>query len=378
MQDTLSVQEKIKKFNTNSNTTSEKPKERTYETRQQEINPTKRLDPNVMNRFKKTPEVKPVVRTQQQNKPPAGKLGRNVMNKFETTADVKSEIRNEPIKRQVNKLDASLINVYKKRTVETSESRQQVTKPIGRINANLMDKFGKSNEPKKEYKPRQSTKINSEIIKSIGNSILPESLTPYRISLPIKLLNKTKERMETDEELKALKNSLEVIKKLCKSNDYVILFDSAEDGDGSNRVLRNKVFGKRKLCFLTWDNSDNCFGGYVRSTITTDNVQDNISDKNAFLFSLIRNGLIVKDKFKIKEGEEDHAFYLMDGDGKSLYGFGGIGGCVRDVRIFSVGCEGSFFNSKYFSSNENYSFVDVTYPDTFAVKRIIVIQMDEL
>ncbi|KAL7718762.1 hypothetical protein QTN25_003719 [Entamoeba marina] len=190
---------------------------------------------------------------------------------------------------------------------------------------------------------------------------------------------KTEQLIKTnDKDLKIICNSMNVLKQWSNKNIFNIVFDSKVNGDGSKRVLHDKVYNKSNLYFISFDENNNVFGGFLNNKIDKSGYKYDccISDENAFVFSLIRNGIVNNKRYFLKNGEDKAFLLLPDSPSGWLYNFG------KDVFVFKVGSNEScctdddYYFSIYSYKNDKKLFTDITYPDEFAVRRIVVIEMN--
>ncbi|KAL7720408.1 TLDc domain-containing protein [Entamoeba marina] len=172
-------------------------------------------------------------------------------------------------------------------------------------------------------------------------------------------------KIQQDKEIVELIPSFNKLKEWSGKQKCSIIFDSKIDGDGGNNVLMNKVMNKQNLYFISFDNQNNVFGGYVDTIINK--TGDWITDPNAFVFSLIRNGKMKNIKYEIKNSQ--YAFYSLSNDNQ-LYGIGG----GHDIGIWKIGDSNSYCNPHSYEYNgEQHPIVDKF---NFTTKRILVIQMN--
>ncbi|KAL7715602.1 TLDc domain-containing protein [Entamoeba marina] len=175
---------------------------------------------------------------------------------------------------------------------------------------------------------------------------------------------------KNDVELKQFNNLIDSLIKWSDKSNYTILFDSDLDGDGKD-VLHHKVFNKKNLYFIHFDNENNVFGGYMNEVINNKNSY--INDPNSFVFSLIRNGVITNKKYDIKNDQQLNAFDLQS-DYDYLYWFGYENGkfdmVIPKIGYFSAtSCIPNIYNY----NEENQPLRDEkTY---FTMKRILVLEM---
>ncbi|KAL7718457.1 TLDc domain-containing protein [Entamoeba marina] len=173
------------------------------------------------------------------------------------------------------------------------------------------------------------------------------------------------------EELKEINASLEILYEWSDKHNFNIIFDSEKDGDG-REVLANKVRNKKNLYFISFDNENNVFGGYLSEFI---NKTGWIKDTSAFVFSLIRNGKIENMKYKIKDGQDGNSFYLYT-NCDLLYCFGYNDGRSYDVTVLKIGCSGA-----YFCNPCSYEYNGKQQPlrnntTNYIIKRIVVLEMN--
>ncbi|KAL7722943.1 TLDc domain-containing protein [Entamoeba marina] len=177
------------------------------------------------------------------------------------------------------------------------------------------------------------------------------------------------ERYDVVRDTNPINDSMWLLKEWSETTSYNIIFDSKVDGNGGDNVLHDKVFGKTNLYFITVDCYGNVFGGYISNKIDKSNSY--VSDKNSFVFSLIRNHEVKNVKYPLKHSC-DNAFQLYSNDSdKMLYTFG------WDFWVYQVGYGRSFCNLLdeycfYGNKKEKYTFVDYA---QFEVKQLIVIEM---
>ncbi|KAL7720518.1 TLDc domain-containing protein [Entamoeba marina] len=193
-------------------------------------------------------------------------------------------------------------------------------------------------------------------------------------------IKKELQRIEFDDaEMNIINNSMGMLKQWSCKNTFKIIFDSKVDGDGDNYVLHDRVMNRRNLYFIISDNKGNIYGGYVGNKIhksgsySSHHDKSFIRDKNAFVFSLIRNGEDKNTQYFMRQNE-DRAFILNNDSDSRLFTFG------IDVHVYPIGIEKSrnFCNNNcYFNFNtEDKALTDLLSPKYFEVHRIIVIQMN--
>ncbi|KAL7721843.1 TLDc domain-containing protein [Entamoeba marina] len=162
---------------------------------------------------------------------------------------------------------------------------------------------------------------------------------------------------------------IDLLKKWSNKTTFNVVFDSDINGNGEN-VLLNLVFNKSNLYFISFDENNNVYGGYIGNEINRYN-QD-ILDENAFVFSLIRNGKVNNRVYSIHEGE-NRAFWLFSKNSECwLYAF-------ADFVVSKIGVDLSFCvddNFFYDYKNDITPLTYVTYPKKFIVERVIALQMN--
>ncbi|KAL7721687.1 TLDc domain-containing protein [Entamoeba marina] len=142
-------------------------------------------------------------------------------------------------------------------------------------------------------------------------------------------------------------DSISSLKNWSNKDTFNVIFDSDIHGDGwSNNVLRDTVYRRSNLYFITFDINNNVFGGYLNKTINT--IGCGIEDDNSFVFSLIRNG-------------------------GCLYAFG------DDIHVQRINNDESYCKCDYYDyNNEQNPLINIITPpyQTFQTTRIIVIEMN--
>ncbi|KAL7720455.1 TLDc domain-containing protein [Entamoeba marina] len=190
-------------------------------------------------------------------------------------------------------------------------------------------------------------------------------------------------------------SSIDKLKKWSGKQHYNIIFDSKMD---DQQALEYKVFNKRNLYFISFDNENNVFGGYVNELINEKD--DEITDPNAFVFSLIRNGTIKNMKYNIKKGVEKNAFYLFSNNGcgptnNYLFKFGSISsgtivksGYYRGKYCNCLDDDGHDISIKCIGRNNSFSCNPVSYEyngeqqplrnnsKNYIIKRVLILEMD--
>ncbi|KAL7722955.1 TLDc domain-containing protein [Entamoeba marina] len=216
------------------------------------------------------------------------------------------------------------------------------------------------------------TTIYNNRIKELNNmkveksDIVKQLIKQVQIQQPIKT---------NDNGMDVINNSMNLLKQWSNKNTFNIIFDSDIDGDGWNNVLYNKVFKKSNLYFISFDGNNNVYGGYLDTKIDKSGDWIWITDKNAFIFSLIRNGKVNNKKYFMKQGK-DQAIILWNNDPNGyLYQFG------SDIGVYKMGsnyscCTENNEYCDYEYNNDNKPLTDITLPNKFVVQRIVVIKMN--
>ncbi|KAL7714440.1 TLDc domain-containing protein [Entamoeba marina] len=207
----------------------------------------------------------------------------------------------------------------------------------------------------------------NHIVERIKNEEQNKGIEPSIYNKRIKDLESAKVSKYCQLDLELNNSNIQFVDKMINENQYKIIFDSDIDGDGGNNVLYQRVLNKSNLYFLSFDNEDNVFGGYVKNTIYIANQY--LSCENAFIFSLIRNGYMETKRYNIKKGREDNAFQLYKDQAEGLYRFGG------DITIRRVGCHTSCCDLVDYEYDKKQPLTNKIYPFKYEVMRIIVVQM---
>ncbi|KAL7719088.1 TLDc domain-containing protein [Entamoeba marina] len=170
-----------------------------------------------------------------------------------------------------------------------------------------------------------------------------------------------------DIEMSFINDSIENLKQWSEMNTHQVIFDSKVDGDGyTNNVLCDRVYGRSKLYFITFDGNGNVFGGYV--SVNIDKAYVGIQDNKSFLCSIVRNGQKSNGKYPIQPNYVNNAFTLCCNNPDAiLYKFGSnfvvykIGGNAQSI------CNSNEFSGNQFVNNNNYK-----------AQRLIVLQMKQV
>ncbi|KAL7713778.1 TLDc domain-containing protein [Entamoeba marina] len=164
-----------------------------------------------------------------------------------------------------------------------------------------------------------------------------------------------------------VQQEINTLKAWSNLDQFQVIFDSDEQGDGSENVLLNSVYNKNQLYFITIDDNGNMFGGYVSTYIN--HVNEYTSDNKSFIFSLKRKGITKNKKYFLKKGLEDVAFYLYS-NSDTLYQFGGY-----DVVIHKVGSFQSYCLLDCYNCFNEQTPLNTPYTNPFTVNRLLVIRM---
>ncbi|KAL7716176.1 TLDc domain-containing protein [Entamoeba marina] len=161
-----------------------------------------------------------------------------------------------------------------------------------------------------------------------------------------------------------IKDSIKQLKIWSNKTESSVIFDSKFDGDGSNNnALHNIVFNRSNLYFITFDNDNNVFGGYVDKRIAGSGMPSYVIDEKAFVFSLMKNNKV----------NAKRAFLLRNNHSNGrLYEFG------TSIVIYKVGCN----KSCCYGRDDFYDYGDDVFPLTgaslgikFEATRIVVLEM---
>ncbi len=110
---------------------------------------------------------------------------------------------------------------------------------------------------------------------------------------------------------------------MTKSSKGILLYRATRDGFTS-QAFHSKCDGKGNTISIIKNNLNYVFGGYASSAWNSSGTW--INDPNAFLFSLRRAGVSLKNKFTVKEPE-----YALVGNS----GYGPTFGGGHDIHIFN-------------------------------------------
>ncbi|KAL7715424.1 TLDc domain-containing protein [Entamoeba marina] len=158
------------------------------------------------------------------------------------------------------------------------------------------------------------------------------------------------------------------LKEWSNLNEFTLLFDSDIHGFVNNKEFSSYLLNKKNLYIINFDEDGNVFGGYVNSRITDS--RSFITDENAFVFSLLRNGVVKNSKYNIIPSSKNESFALVGSLG--FYVFGKI-----DIAVKQLGDNAAFCKQASFNYNgEEFPFTDHQFPNTFKLLRIVVVEMN--
>ncbi|KAL7713152.1 TLDc domain-containing protein [Entamoeba marina] len=173
-----------------------------------------------------------------------------------------------------------------------------------------------------------------------------------------------------DGQLQQIGLNIDTLNSWTETTKCSIVFDSNLDGIGTNNILSSRLFGKSKLCFISFDDDGNVFGGFLNTEIKK--INSWISDTKAFVFSLYRNGDYSPTQYKVKKNKDDNSFALYSNN-DCLYQFGYFG----DVYVWTIGINGSKCHQSDFEyQNNKICLNDKQDPETFITRRLVVLEME--
>ncbi|KAL7718014.1 TLDc domain-containing protein [Entamoeba marina] len=163
---------------------------------------------------------------------------------------------------------------------------------------------------------------------------------------------------------------LNILKQWSGLRNCTILFDSDQDGDGSQNVVRNILLNKKNIFCIHFDDHDNVYGGYISTKITKSRIS--IKDKNSFVFSLISKGITNINQYKINKEVNDLSFYLYSNNKyQHLYQFG-----VDCIVVNRVGGTKSYCSNSCYEFNNKMNPLTDHFLHNFTIQRVIIIQMN--
>ena len=160
-----------------------------------------------------------------------------------------------------------------------------------------------------------------------------------------------------------------------KCND--IIFDSnIDDWSIKTSVFNERIMGKSKLIFVIEDEEGEKFGYYSNTEIVSKHsktsTKQNTMNMKSFHFNLHSNGRLKQPmKFKMKQiTKSDCKLYSKEND--FLIGLGNIVLCKKHKKNESYCWQ---YNNVFDYSGIDCALCGRKYPNTFTVKRIVVVQM---
>ncbi|KAL7716628.1 TLDc domain-containing protein [Entamoeba marina] len=169
------------------------------------------------------------------------------------------------------------------------------------------------------------------------------------------------------QEIQTLK-IIQFIRNISNREDISILFDSDIVGD-SNCSLINTIQNKEDLIFILFDQQDNVFGGYLHERITSPYTY--VNDPKSVVFSIIRRGKLQIKKYTY-EKSNNYAFFLYpENDFGYLFEFGFGLFLIQKTNSNMSWCNFELIKSE----NKAHPFVDVVYPQTFQIQRIVILEV---
>ncbi|KAL7714596.1 TLDc domain-containing protein [Entamoeba marina] len=162
---------------------------------------------------------------------------------------------------------------------------------------------------------------------------------------------------------------LEALKNWCGLNKIKVIFDSDIDGDGSG-TLAKSIKGLGNLYFITFDDNNNVFGGFLSSMVKLKQEVvglqiPEVTDTNCFLFSLIRNGSTHLKKWPIDQYNARYAFSFNyhNVPNKELYAFG------NTFKTYPIGKDSNYKACTFFLGR------GPIVSDKCHIQRILVLKM---
>ncbi|KAL7719393.1 TLDc domain-containing protein [Entamoeba marina] len=265
---------------------------------------------------------------------------------------------------QLTQLVEKIQTIHNKEADDSNEMKATINNLVDRIICREEDIFREDVEKsptefekrKAEFEKRKAELITMKVIQTKPSK---RKFTPI---VP-KVFN-------GDEELLKLNRSMDTLKNWCGGVNCNILFDSKVDGNGK-RTLSKKVLNHSNVCFISFDEEGNMFGGRVKEEITKTDAK--IIDPNAFVFTLFRDGEEKQQKFDIKKGNEEFAFYLFRKN-DCLYYFG----AGSDVNVYKVGSKESWCSQFRYDYNGIKKAITTKQgsAEAFTISRIIAVSFD--
>ena len=128
-----------------------------------------------------------------------------------------------------------------------------------------------------------------------------------------------------------------------------LLYRATRDGF-THSAFHSNCDGKANTITIVKNNLNYVFGGYASKALHSNNAW--IEDRNAFIFSLRRNGISTNEKYKVAKPQK--AYYSHNSSSSSLFE---IGNCDIHVRVNSntgTNSHSNFGNS--YQLPEGYTF----------------------
>ncbi|KAL7714597.1 TLDc domain-containing protein [Entamoeba marina] len=178
-----------------------------------------------------------------------------------------------------------------------------------------------------------------------------------------------------NQETQLQKFYLETLKNWCGLNKIKVIFDSDIDGDGSGTLARS-IAGLGSLYFITFDDNNNVFGGFLSSMAKLEQTEFGlqmpaVTDSNCFLFSLIRDGSTDLRKWDVNTDGKKRVFHCNYRNSQSdeLYAFG-----MGRFLINRIGVDSTLGNlgSCFYDLN---TYETPNFDNNCHVQRILVLKM---
>ncbi|KAL7717095.1 hypothetical protein QTN25_005374 [Entamoeba marina] len=254
-----------------------------------------------------------------------------------------------------NKQEQNTKNEEKEKQIEFNKENERLEKE----KQDLLMKFSMEKGELKKESDKRKQKYN-EKLKELNNLKHQYDTGNYKLFAII-----------SSEENLNFVPSITKMKKWISKQHFNIIFDFKINGDNKG-VLSNKLMNKKNLYFISVDNQNNVFGGYVDTIINK--VDTFTKEFNDFVFSLIRNKKLNNVKYNIKKGEEGKAFHL-NSIFDYLYVFG-RNNDGYDVVVSKIGHTSQYICKPvyYEYSGEQNSLLDNT--NKFSIKQVLVLEMN--
>ncbi|KAL7717853.1 TLDc domain-containing protein [Entamoeba marina] len=156
------------------------------------------------------------------------------------------------------------------------------------------------------------------------------------------------------------------------NDEPLVMYDSDIDGSSKEDFIRC-VKNKKNLIFVSLDNNNNVFGGYVSTLINGTDIW--INDTKTCLFRLFRNGksTIKRYELNVLPHNSSFSFWLFQNGryNDQLYQFGYGDLVISKVNTYSSRCKQHSFNYL----GEDDIFVDEIHENGFLITRILVLEL---